>query len=81
MLDLDESGVQLDAAGGLDVEALADYMQGAQAVTGSMLTTADGARAVVLSGVPTVVPAAGQQHALLLLRLAQAEGHNDKGER
>jgi len=81
VLDLDESGVQLDPAGGLDIDALADYMRGAKAVTGSMITTADGARAVVLSGVPTVVPAAGQQHALLLLRLAQAEGHNDKEKR
>jgi pyruvate,orthophosphate dikinase len=80
VLDLDESGVQLDAAGGLDVEALADYMQGAQAVTGSMLTTADGARAVVRSGVSAVVPRPGQQHALLLLRLAQA-GEHDEEER
>jgi len=56
-------------------------MQGAHAVTGSMLTTADGARAVVRSGVSTVVAGPGQQHALLLLRLAQAEGLNDKEER
>jgi hypothetical protein len=46
-----------------------------------MLTTADGARAVVRSGVSAVVPCPGQQHALLLLRLAQAEGQHDEEER
>jgi pyruvate, orthophosphate dikinase len=81
VLDLDGSDVQLDAEGRLDVDALADHIRGAQAITGSMLATADGARAVLLSGVAKVVPCAGQKHALLLLRLVQAEGLNDKEER
>jgi pyruvate,orthophosphate dikinase len=80
VLDLDQLGVQLDAEGGLDVESLAERMRGAVAVRGSMLTTADGARAVVRSGVSTVVRGRGQQEAVLLLRLAQAGGKSDKEE-
>ena len=49
-------------------------MRGARAVRGSVLSTAEGAAAVVRSGVPRVVRAArASTTATLLLRLAQAE--------
>jgi hypothetical protein len=47
-------------------------MRGASAVRGSVLSTAEGAVAVVRSGVPTVVALPGQHIATLLLRLVQA---------
>jgi pyruvate,orthophosphate dikinase len=78
--DLDEARVPLDAGGRLDVELLADQMRDAPAVTGSMLTTADGARAVLRSGVPTVVRGPAQGAAILLLHLVQADAERDKEE-
>ena len=81
VLDLDENGVQLDATGRLDVEALTEHMRGAPAVTGSMLATADGAEAVLRAGIATVVARPGQPHAVLLLRLIHAQGHDTKEER
>jgi pyruvate,orthophosphate dikinase len=80
VLDLDRARVRMDAAGTLDVEALADRMQGARAVTGSMLTTTDGARAVLRSGVSTVVRGPAQREAVLLLQLVQAARERDKEE-
>jgi pyruvate,orthophosphate dikinase len=79
-LDLDHVGVEFDAQGGLDVDRLARHMRGASAVAGSMLTSADGARAVVQAGVPTVLCRPDQQQAVLLLRLVQARGQEDKEE-
>jgi pyruvate,orthophosphate dikinase len=78
--DLDAGRVHVDADGSLDIEALADQMRGAPAVTGSMLSTADGARAVLRSGVSTVVPGAAQREAVLLLRLVHADEAPDKEE-
>ena len=80
-LDLDRFGVEFDAQGGLDVDELAGHMRGATAVRGSMLTSADGARAVLRAGVATVVRRADQQEAVLLLQLVQARGRDDKEER
>ena len=45
-----------------------------------MLTTTDGARAVLRSGVSTVVRGPAQREAVLLLRLVQAGGEPDKEE-
>jgi pyruvate,orthophosphate dikinase len=78
--DLDEGGVRLKADGRIDIEALADQMRGAPAVTGSMLTTIDGARAVLRSGVSTVVRGPAQREAVLLLQLVHADGERDKEE-
>jgi hypothetical protein len=47
-------------------------MEGAAAVRGSILSTPEGAAAVVRSGVPTVVAISGQRVATLLLRLVAA---------
>jgi len=78
--DLDHARVPMDADGRLDVELLADHMRGAPAVTGSMLTTPDGARAVLRSGVSTVVRGPAQREAVLLLQLVQAHRERDKEE-
>jgi hypothetical protein len=45
-----------------------------------MLTTTDGARAVLRSGVSTVVRAPSQRAAILLLQLVQADKERDKEE-
>src|SRR5712691_2178480 len=78
--DLDQARVPMDADGRLDVELFVDHMRGAPAVTGSMLATADGARAVLRSGVSTVVRAPSQRAAILLLQLVQADRERDKEE-
>jgi pyruvate,orthophosphate dikinase len=80
VLDLDRFGVEFDAQGGLDVEELAGHMRGAAAVSGSMLTSADGARAVLRAGVPTVVRRHGQQEAVLLLQLVHALERDDRDD-
>jgi pyruvate,orthophosphate dikinase len=79
--DLDQARVPLDADGRLDVGLLADHMRGAPAVTGSMLATTDGARAVLRSGVSTVVRGPAQRTAILLLHLVQADAERDKEEK
>jgi pyruvate,orthophosphate dikinase len=71
VLDLDEAGFTLDPENEPDIDALAAHMAGAHAVTGSILSTAAGARAVLRSGVPVVVRLPGQHAAVLLLRLVQ----------
>jgi len=78
--DLDRARVPMDADGRLDVELFVDHMRGAPAVTGSMLTTTDGARAVLQSGVSTVVRAPSQRAAILLLQLVHADRERDKEE-
>jgi pyruvate,orthophosphate dikinase len=78
--DLDVGGVRMEADGRLDIEALAEQMRGAPAVIGSMLTTTDGARAVLRSGVSTVVRGAAQREAVLLLQLVRANEKRDKEE-
>ena len=79
VLDLDAEGISLDPDTVLDADELAARMRGAGAVTGSVLSTKAGARAVLQSGVPTVVRLPGQHAAVLLLRLAQ--GSNVKRQR
>src|SRR5712692_5984379 len=78
--DLDQARVPMDADGRLDVELFVDQMRGAPAVTGSMLTTPDGASAVLQSGVSTVVRGPSQRVAILLLQLVHADRERDKEE-
>jgi hypothetical protein len=78
--DFDQARVPIDADGRLDVDLLADHMRGAPAVTGSILTTTDGTRAVLQSGVSTVVRGPAQRAAILLLQLVQANEKRDKEE-
>jgi hypothetical protein len=72
VLRLDQAGLTVDPDAKVDVDALAERLRGSAAVAGSVLGTADGARAVLRSGVSTVVRLPGQHTAALLLRLAQA---------
>ncbi len=72
VLDLDAAGFTVAPDSTPDTDALADRMRGAPAVQGLVLGTAEGAAAVVRSGVPTVVALPGQHAATLLLRLVQA---------
>ena len=72
VLDLDAAGFTVAPDSAPDTDALADRMRGAPAVQGLVLGTAEGAAAVVRSGVPTVVALPGQHAATLLLRLVQA---------
>jgi pyruvate, orthophosphate dikinase len=69
VLDLDAQGIEPDAS---DVNELAAVMRGAPAVSGLVLATEAGARAVLAAGVPAVVPQPGQQPLTLLLQLVQA---------
>jgi pyruvate,orthophosphate dikinase len=71
VLDLDAAGVGLDPEAPVDVDALADQLRGASAARGAVLATPDGARAVLRSGLKTVVRAPGQHPAALLLRYVQ----------
>jgi len=72
VLDLDASGSEVDPEAGIDVDALVERMRGARAVRGSILTTPEGARAVVLAGVPVVATRDDQHLATMLLRLVRA---------
>lgn len=72
VLNLDKLD-DLAAEAELDVELLAAQMRGAAAVSGSILTTIEGARAVLRSGVSTVVPLPSQRRAILLLQLLRAQ--------
>ncbi len=72
VLDLDAAGFTVAPDSTPDTDALADRMRGAPAVQGLVLGTAEGAAAVVRSGVPAVVALPGQHAATLLLRLVQA---------
>jgi pyruvate, orthophosphate dikinase len=75
-VDLDADGAALDE-GAPDVDALVRSLKGAAAARGSALATAEGARAVLLAGVPKVERLPGQHAAALLLRLAQERIHVD----
>jgi pyruvate,orthophosphate dikinase len=79
VLDLDAGGVGLDPDAGTDVDELVGRLRGAPAARGAVLATADGARAVLRSGLTTVVPAPGQHAAALLLRIVQVL--NDEEQR
>ena len=78
-VDLDAEGSSLDQ-GAPDPEALAERLRGAPAVRGSVLASPEGARAVLLAGVPRVVRLPGQTAAALLLRLVQENGNLDLDE-
>lgn len=78
-LDLDAEGAALDE-GAPDPAELARRLRGAAAARGSVLASAEGARAVLLAGVPRVVRLAGQPAAALQLRLAQERVYVDGGE-
>jgi pyruvate,orthophosphate dikinase len=69
-VDLDAEGAVIDE-GASDLAALTEALRGASAARGSVLATAEGARAVLAAGVGTVERLPGQHEAALLLRLAQ----------
>jgi pyruvate,orthophosphate dikinase len=75
-VDLDAEGIVVDE-GAPDVAALTEHLRGAAAARGSVLATAEGARAVLTAGVGTVERLPGQHEAALLLRLAQEAIHVD----
>jgi pyruvate,orthophosphate dikinase len=79
VLDLDAAGVGLDPEARVDADELAGRLRGAPAARGAVLATADGARAVLRSGLTTVVRAPGQHAAALLLRIVQVL--NDEEQR
>jgi pyruvate,orthophosphate dikinase len=69
-VDLDAEGATLEE-GAPDPAALAASLRGATAARGSVLASAEGARALLFAGVPTVERLSGQPAAALLLRFAQ----------
>ncbi len=73
-VDLDAGGAALDESAP-DVEALVESLKGAEAARGSVLATAEGARALIKAGVGTVQRLPGQHEAALLLRLAQEKAN------
>jgi pyruvate,orthophosphate dikinase len=73
VLDLDAAGVTIDPEKPRVLNALAATIRAAKAVSGSILSTDDGARAVLHSGIRTVVRLPGQHEAVLLLRLIGAQ--------
>jgi pyruvate, orthophosphate dikinase len=77
VIDLDAAGIRLEPGRKPEIDDLLEAMRGALAVSGSVLNSAEGALAVVRSGVPAVVPLPGQRPEVLLLRLAQAEEANN----
>ena len=83
VVDLDAEGAALDE-GAPDEAALMESLRGAKAAKGSALATAEGARAVLSTGVGTVERLPGQHEAALLLRLAQeaieVDGETRRGE-
>ena len=74
VLDLDAAGLSVDAE--VDPERLIEH--GARSVAGSMLATAEGARAVLCAGVPVVVRLPGQRTAVMLVRLVQAASESQR---
>ena len=74
LVDLDAGGAALDESAP-DVEALTASLKGAEAAQGSVLATAEGARALIKAGVGTVQRLPGQHEAALLLRLAQEKAN------
>ncbi|HEX4107269.1 MAG TPA: pyruvate, phosphate dikinase [Solirubrobacteraceae bacterium] len=73
VVDLDARTGEVDPS----IEALAEVIRGAPAVAGCVVASAAGARAVVASGVTTVVRRPEQDEALLLLHLAHAAREED----
>jgi pyruvate, orthophosphate dikinase len=73
-VDLDAGGAALDESAP-DVEALVESLKGAEAARGSVLATAEGARALIKAGVGTVQRLPGQHEAALLRRLAQEKAN------
>jgi pyruvate,orthophosphate dikinase len=71
-VDLDAAGTTLEE-GAPDPAAIVAGLRGASAARGSVLASAEGARALLEAGVGTVQRLPGQPAAALLLRLAQAK--------
>jgi pyruvate,orthophosphate dikinase len=71
-VDLDAAGSALEE-GAPDSDAIAAALRGADAARGSVLASAEGARAVVEAGIGEVENLPGQPVAALLLRFAQAK--------
>jgi pyruvate,orthophosphate dikinase len=78
VLDLDAEGVGLNPDAPVDVEALVARLRDAPAARGAVLATADGARAVLRSGLTMVVRAPGQHPAALLLRIVQVLNEEER---
>jgi pyruvate,orthophosphate dikinase len=76
VVDLDAEGAVVDE-GAPDLATLTERLRGTSAARGSVLATAEGARAVLAAGVGTVERLPGQHEAALLLRLAQEKIHVD----
>jgi pyruvate, orthophosphate dikinase len=70
-MDLDAEGMGPAVGDKADADALAGRLRRAAAARGSVLATAEGARAVLAAGVETVVRLPSQLAAVLLLRLVQ----------
>ena len=68
--DLD---AHLGSGDGVDDPQLAEVLTGVERVSGSLVTTPEGAAAIMRAGVRTVVTLPGQQPLLILLRLLEAE--------
>ena len=81
LVDLDASGLGVEAEGDPDVERLAAELRGAAAARGSVLATPAGARALLAAGVPVVARQPGQPAAALLLRLVQAMQQTEEEEK
>jgi pyruvate,orthophosphate dikinase len=78
VVDLDAAGIALDPDAHVAVEALVARLRDAPAARGAVLATADGARAVLRSGLRTVVWAPGQHPAALLLRIVQVLNEEER---
>jgi len=78
VVDVQPIGVGLAEGAPADPDLLAEQLRGAPAARGALLATAEGAEAVLRSGVPTVVRTADQHAATLLLRLVQARSPSEE---
>lgn len=72
-VDLDAAGIGLDPDARVDPEELGSLLRGAQAATGAVLGTAQGAVAILDAGVPVVVVGSGQPRLVVLLHLLAAD--------
>jgi pyruvate,orthophosphate dikinase len=79
LVDLDAEGLGVEGDETPDRAALTERLRGATAARGSVLATAEGARAVLAAGVPAVVRLPGQPAAALLLRLVQEMSDVEEG--
>jgi pyruvate,orthophosphate dikinase len=78
IVDLHADGVGLDEGAPPDPDVMAERLRGAPAARGPLLATAEGATAVLRSGVPAVVRLPDQHPATLLLPLVQARSPSEE---